>query len=116
MEYLLLIHGDPGVTPQSDAEHQALFGDFQKWHADLVDRGMFVTGNPLGRDSTTTVRVRVGKQFLTDGPFAETKEFLGGFVVIRAESLDVALDVAKACPGARYGSVEIHPVVEPVRV
>ena len=115
MEYLLLIYGDPGATPQTEAEHEALFSDFQTWQADLVGRGLFVTGNPLGRDSTTTVRVRDQRAFLTDGPFAETKEFLGGFVIVRAESLDVALEIAKACPGAKYGSVEIHPIVEPVR-
>lgn len=115
MEYLLLIYGDPGAGPQNDGEHEALFNDFQSWHADLVSRGLLVTGNPLGQDSTTTVRVRNGRQILTDGPFAETKEFLGGFIIVRADSLDVALEIAGACPGAKYGSVEIHPIVEPVR-
>lgn len=115
MEYLLLIYGDPGVTPQTAAEHEALFNDFQAWQADLVGRGLFVAGNPLGRDDMTTVRVRDGRQVLTDGPFAETKEFLGGFVMLRAASLDEALDAAKSCPGAKYGSVQVHPVVEPTR-
>lgn len=115
MEYLLLIYGDPGASPQSPEEHEALFGDFQAWQDDLVRRGVFVAGNPLGRESTATVRVRDGRPHLTDGPFAETKEFLGGFVIVRAQSLDAARDVAKACPGAKYGSVEIHAIVEPVR-
>lgn len=114
MQYLLLIYGDPAAAPQSDAEHETLFSEFVTWQADLVGRGVFVTGNPLGRDSTTTVRVRDGRQFLTDGPFAETKEYLGGFIIVEADSLDVALEAAKTCPGAKYGSVEIHPIVEPV--
>ena len=114
MQYLMLIYGDPSAAPQSDAEHGALFNDFVAWQERLVAQGTFVTGNPLGRESTTTVRVREGRALLTDGPFAETKEYLGGFIIVEADSLDVALEAAKTCPGAKYGSVEIHPIVEPV--
>lgn len=113
MQYMLLIYGDPSNAPQSEEEHEALFHDFAAWSGELHSRGVVVTGNPLApTTSATTVRVRDGRHAITDGPFAEVKEYLGGFLILKAESLDEALEVAKRCPGAKYGSVEIRPIVE----
>jgi hypothetical protein len=112
MQYMLLIYADPSVTPQSEAEHDALFEAFQAFTKDLRSSGAYVAGDPLAPPSSaTTVRVRDGKLAVTDGPFAETKEWLGGFLIIQASSLDDALEVATKCPGAKYGSVEIRPIV-----
>lgn len=112
MQYMLLINGDNSLEPTTEEEHDALFQDFQRFTSDLRSRGAFVMGNPLApATSATTVRVRDGKYAITDGPFAETKEYLGGFLIIEADSLDVALEAAKACPAAKYGSVEIRPIV-----
>ncbi len=113
MQYALLIYGDEAAGPKSEAEHAALFEEFQTYTADLRQRGAYVEGNPLAPPSSaTTVRVRNGNRAVTDGPFAETKEFLGGYYVIEAESLDHALEAAAMCPGAKYGSVEIRPVAD----
>jgi hypothetical protein len=112
MQYMLLINGDDSIQPRTEEEHETLFQDFQKFTSDLRSQGAFVMGNPFAPPtSATTVRVRDGKYAITDGPFAETKEYLGGFLIIEADSLDVALEAAKACPGAKYGSVEIRPIV-----
>jgi hypothetical protein len=112
MQYMLLIYADPSVPPQSEAEHGALFEAFQTFTKDLRSSGAYVAGDPLApTTSATTVRVRDGQLAVTDGPFAETKEWLGGFVIIEAGSLDAALEVATKCPGAKYGSVEIRPIV-----
>ncbi len=113
MQYMLLIYGDPSTPPRSEEESEALFQDFAAWSKDLRSRGVVVAGNPLApTSSATTVRVRDGKSLIMDGPFAETKEYLGGFCIIEAQSLDDMLEVAARCPGAKYGSVEIRPVVE----
>ncbi|HEY3675182.1 MAG TPA: YciI family protein [Candidatus Tumulicola sp.] len=112
MQYMLLIYADPSAAPRSEAEGHALYEAFQTFTKDLRSSGTFVVGDPLGpATSATTVRVRDGKLAITDGPFAETKEWLGGFLIIQASSLDEALEVAKKCPGAKYGSVEIRPIV-----
>lgn len=112
LQYMLLINGDESIQPQSEEEHETLFQNFQKFTSDLRSSGAFVMGNPFAPPtSATTVRVRDGKYAVTDGPFAETKEYLGGFLIIEADSLDIALETAKACPGLEYGSVEIRPIV-----
>jgi hypothetical protein len=75
--------------------------------------GALVDASPLVEPSSaTTVRVRDGKRMITDGPFAETKEWLAGYYVIECDSLDRALDLAADCPGASYGSIEIRPVMD----
>lgn len=112
MQYMLLIYADPSVPPRSQAEHDALFEAFQAYTKDLRSSGAFVVGDPLApTTSATTVRVRDGNLTVTDGPFAETKEYLGGFLIIEAGSLDDALEIATNCPGTKYGSVEIRPIV-----
>lgn len=113
MQYTLLIYADTTVAPRTEAEGDALFEAFVAYNADLQKRGLYVGGSPLAAPSSaTTVRIRDGNRMVTDGPFAETKEYLGGYFVIEAESLDQALEVAAMCPGAKYGSVEIRPVAD----
>jgi hypothetical protein len=112
MQYMLLIYADPSLPPRRQAEDDALFEAFQAFTGDLRSSGAYVAGDPLAPiTSATTVRVRDGKLAVTDGPFAETKEWLGGFLIIEANSLDDALEVATKCPGTKYGSVEIRPIV-----
>jgi hypothetical protein len=112
MQYMLLIYADPSVSPASPAEHEGLVEAFQAFTRDLRSSGAFLVGDPLAPPaSATTVRVRDGKLAVTDGPYAETKEWLGGFLIIEASSLDDALEAAGKCPGAKYGSVEIRPIV-----
>jgi hypothetical protein len=112
MQYMLLIYADPSNPPRSEAEHDALFEAYQAFTKDLRSSGAYVAGDPFAPPtSATTVRVRDGKLAVTDGPFAETKEWLGGFVIIEASSLDDALEIATKCPGTKYGSVEIRPIV-----
>lgn len=109
MKYMLLIyHTDP--LPDDAAT------DLQPWvdyGQALLDAGAMVAGDPLeGPHTATTVRVRDGHRTVTDGPFAETKEVLGGYYLIDTESLDDALDWAAKCPAATYGSMEVRPVME----
>lgn len=113
MQYALLVYGDTSLPPRTDDEGDALFNEFAAYTKDLQARGIMVGGEPLAPPSSaTTVRVRDGKLAVSDGPFAETKEYLGGIYVIEAASLDDALQIAAKCPGARFGSVEIRPVAQ----
>jgi len=80
---------------------------------DLRDTGRYVGGDQLASTSTaTTVRVRDGEALVTDGPFAETKETLGGYYLVECESLDEAIEIAGRIPSARYGSIEVRPVMQ----
>ena len=112
MQYLVLIYSEE--TPRADAE--AIAETMQAYNAYtnmLRDTGHYVSGEALQPTSTaTTVRIRDGRTMTTDGPFAETKETLGGFYLIEAKDLDEALQLGAACPGARYGSIEVRPIVD----
>ena len=116
MQYLLLIHTDEQrFASLSDEERNELFREYGALTAELRERGAYVGGNQLQPTSSgATVRVRDGEQIVTDGPFAETKEQLGGFFLIEAESTDEAIAWAAKVPAARYGSIEVRAVV-PVR-
>jgi hypothetical protein len=99
------------VVPES--ERQAIYGEFRQLREQLVSRGQFVTGSQLQSISTaTSVRVRDGKELVTDGPFAETHEQLGGYFLIEAENLDEATSIAARIPSARTGTIEVRPLVE----
>jgi hypothetical protein len=117
MQYLLLIyHSEQNWEKMSDAEHGKIFQDYMEFSRRIHSDDHYRGGNRLDVSSkATTVRVRDGKRVLTDGPFAETKEQLGGYYLIEARDLDEALAVAELIPGARYGSIEVRPVV-PVQV
>src|SRR4051794_15695069 len=109
MRYVLLICDDESVSPsndemEADPVHQA-------WRADLDERGARLYGARLRPvASATTVRARNGETLVTDGPFAETKDFVAGFVVVECSDLDEAIAIAAGHPYARWGSVEIRPV------
>ena len=114
MRYVCLIYDDEKAwTRMSKAESDAIMGEYFAFTKDIRQSGHYQAGEALQPVSTaTTVRVRDGKLSTTDGPFAETKEYLGGFYLINARDLNEAIQTAARIPSARYGSVEVRPVVE----
>jgi len=111
MKYVLLIYGDE--QDWTESERQACYKESTQFCHQLSAAGQFVSTSPLQSASTaTTVKVRDGKRLVTDGPFAETREQLGGFFMIEAKNLDEAIDIAGRIPSARKGTVEIRPAVE----
>jgi len=114
MKYLLLIYNDEqGWDAISEAERQQIYGEYESLIGELRSRGQFVTGSQLQPISTaTSVRVRDGKELVTDGPFAETHEQLGGYFLIEAENLDEATSIAARIPSAKDGTIEVRPLVE----
>jgi len=114
MKYMLLIyHDEPSWDAITEAERQQVYLEFRKLRAELTERGQFITGSQLETISTaTSVRVRDGKELVTDGPFAETHEQLGGYFLIEAANLDEATAIAARIPSARTGTVEVRPLVE----
>lgn len=114
MKYMLLIYNDPAEAPEVAPEDME--ADMGKWFAytdALAQAGALVGGEPLqGIETATTVRVRDGKRIVTDGPFAETREHLGGYYLIECADLDAALGWAERLPSAPYGSVEVRPLME----
>ena len=111
MEYLLLIYGDPREAPPESQSEEHM----QRWFTytqELETAGVMKGGNALQFPETaTTVRVRNDETLLTDGPFAETKEILGGYYLIDVPDLDAALAWAAKMPNITYGSVEVRPIV-----
>ena len=111
MKYILLIYADENAW--TEAERQQCYGESTQLAHTLKANGQLLATSPLQPVSTaTTVQVRDGKRLVTDGPFAETREQLGGFYMVDAKNLDEAIDIAGRIPGARKGTVEIRPVVE----
>ena len=114
MRYMLLIYGDEkafaGMAPDA---RNSVFEEYEKYSAWLVEKGWMRAGDPLAdTDQATTVRQADGKVLSTDGPFAETKEQLGGYYLIDARDLNDAIQVASRIPSARYGSIEVRPIME----
>ncbi len=116
MQYMLLIYDDESVwQSMPEEERNALFGEYFAYTDELRRAGAFVAGDALEpTSSATTVRVRDGKTLTTDGPFAETKEQLGGYYLVEADSLDEALEWARKIPSARLGSIEVRPTLQVV--
>ena len=111
MRYMLLIYGDEQAW--TDAERQACYVESTGIAHKLKENGQFIATAPLQPVATaTSVQIRDGKRIVTDGPFAETREQLGGYYLIDAKDLDEAIAIAATIPGARKGTVEIRPVVE----
>jgi hypothetical protein len=112
MKYLLLIYSsDEGWASQTPAQLQEVMGRYRVFTESVRASGQMVGGEKLEPASTaTTVRIRDGKTLTTDGPFAETKEQLGGFYLIEAKDLDEAIAIAARIPAAGYGCVEVRPV------
>jgi len=111
MKYMLLIYGDEKATAQvPEAGMGERLAAFQAYTRVLQEAGALVAGGRLAFSGTaSTVRVRSRKSQVLDGPYAETKEQLGGYYVIEARDLDAALDWASRCPGAAHGAVEVRP-------
>jgi hypothetical protein len=114
MEYLLLIYGnEKGWETMAKAELDAVYGEYTAFTESIRKSGNYKGGNPLQPTTTaTTVRVRGGKTLSTDGPFAETKEQLGGYYLVEAKDLDEAIGIAARIPSSRTGSVEVRPIME----
>ena len=113
MRYMLLIYFDETWNRLTLAERQEVYHGQMRLSEELRASGQYVGGHPLHPPSTaTSVRVRDGKRLLTDGPFVETREQLGGYMVIDVENLDAAIAVAARGPVARVGTVEVRPVRE----
>ena len=114
MEYLLLIYSDESIeSGLDDASRQQLYGDYMKFTEALREAGVMKGGSALKPISTaTTVQVREDRSLTTDGPFAETKEQLGGFYLVDCETLDEALAWAAKIPTAKHGLIEVRPILE----
>jgi hypothetical protein len=111
MKYMLLIYSDENAW--TDEERQHCFAESTELTHELNARGQYVTASPLMPvAAATSVRIREGKRLVTDGPFAETREQLGGYFMIEANDLDEAIAIAAKIPGARKGTVEVRPVLE----
>jgi hypothetical protein len=113
MQYMLLIYGDQNSWDAlSEEERGQIFHAYNSFTQELQGAGATVAGDALQPTQTaTTVRVRNDETLTTDGPFAETKEQLGGYYLVEANSLDEAIEWAAKIPGARHGSVEVRPVM-----
>ena len=114
MKYLCLIYDEEkNFAGMSKADMDALMGDYFAFTQEIQKSGQYLGGNDLqGTRMATTVRVRDGKVSTTDGPFAETKEQLGGYYLIEAKDLNEAIQVASRIPSARRGSIEVRPIQE----
>jgi hypothetical protein len=111
LRYMMLIYADENVW--TEPEREACYDESTQICHQLQSKGKFYGASPLQPVATaTSVRVRENKRVVTDGPFAETREQLGGFFMIEADNLDEAIEIAGRIPGARKGTVEIRPVVE----
>jgi hypothetical protein len=111
MRYMLLIYG-PEMAPAENAPMPEMepWNAYTQW---MIEAGIFKAGDPLAPSTAaTTVRVQDGRRLTTDGPFAETKEVLGGYYIVDCPDLDTALEAAARCPGAAYGSIEVRPILD----
>ena len=110
MQFALLIYESPeAFGSRKKEENDNYIGAWRAYHQALLDAGVYVAGDPLQVPETgTTVRIKEGKRHVQDGPYADTKEQLGGFTVLELPSLDAALEWAARCPAASYGAVEVR--------
>ena len=110
MKYMLLVYADENALSEVEREH--CYKESTQLIRDIDANGKFVSASPLHPTQTaTSVRVREGKHILTDGPFAETKEQLGGYFIVNAEDLDDAIQIAGRIPAARWGTIEVRPLI-----
>lgn len=112
MQYMLLVYmQELDAAPQDQADTGQVYQEFMAFTEGLKRRGQFVASHGFKASSTaTTVKVRDGKTITADGPFAQTREQLGGYFLVEAGDLDEAIGLAESIPGARFGAVEIRPV------
>ena len=114
MKYMCLIYTAPdsGEPHPGSPEFEQYMADYFAYTDEIRNNGLMVAGDALQSiDTATTVRVRNSKKETTDGPFAETKEILGGYYILDCKDLDEAIEYAAKIPGAKHGSIEIRPVV-----
>jgi hypothetical protein len=113
MKYLLLIYSNESQwASMSEAEAGQVFGEYMEYTNQIHRSGNYISGEALQPTATaTTVRVKDGKTLSTDGPFAETREQLGGFYLVEAKDLDEAISLAARIPGSRHGSIEVRPIM-----
>jgi hypothetical protein len=117
MRYVILIYdtetANPSPEPPPADVSAQVMAEYNEYTEMLRSRGVYLGGEALQPVTTaTTVRVKDGNTITTDGPFAETKEALGGFYLVEAKDLDEALDLGAKCPGAKYGSIEVRPIFD----
>ena len=114
MQYLLLIYGnDMGDADMGSAEMKQILEDYASFNDEINTNGQHLGSNALQSVATaTTVRVRDGDTLVTDGPFAETKEILGGYYLVECADLDEAIAIAAKIPGAKHGSIEVRPILK----
>jgi len=114
MKYMLLIYTPPvDENTGSEAEQEAAMGEWFEFTQRIVESGEMVAGDPLhGIETASTVMVRDGETTVTDGPFAETKEVLGGYYIVDVDSLERAQELGAQLPSARYGHTEVRPLME----
>jgi hypothetical protein len=111
MRYMLLIYSDENAL--GEAERQQCYEDSSKLAHELAERGQYLAASPLHPTSmAASVRVRNERRLVTDGPFAETREQLGGYFLVEAQDLDEAIGIAERIPMARKGTVEVRPMIE----
>ncbi len=114
MKYLLLIYGNEKIWGKmTEAEHTKMMGEFMQFSQAIGASGHYKAGSQLQPTATAkSVQVRDGKRLVTDGPFAETREQLGGYYLIEAKDLDEAIEIAARIPSSRLGTIEVRPLVE----
>ena len=111
MQYMLLVYIDEQAMNQEEQEQ--CYAESTQFAHELKSNGQFLACSPLQPVSmATSVKVRDGKRLVTDGPFAETREQLGGYFLVEARDLDAAINIAARIPGARVGTVEVRPIIE----
>ena len=114
MKYMLLIHDEEKAWAKlSESESQQVMADYRQFTQQIQASGHYLAGAQLHpTTAATSVRLRDGKRLVTDGPFAETREQLGGYYLVEAKDLDEAIGIAARIPSARFGTIEVRPVVE----
>ncbi len=113
MQYMLLIYQNEAAMQQArERDINEMMGAYGAYTKAMIDAGVFVKGDRLDRSANgTTVRAEGGKTKVLNGPYAETKEQLGGYYIIEAKDLDAALSWAARCPGTQYGVMEVRPIL-----
>jgi len=113
MQYLLLIYGNEAHwETMTESEHDKVLQEYMDYSKSIAQSGHMRGGNELNMVSTAkTIRVRDKKELITDGPFAETKEQLGGYYLVEAKDINEALKLAARIPSARWGSIEVRPII-----
>jgi hypothetical protein len=112
VKYMLLIIGNQDADPASAEDDQGLMEAFMAYHKAVLDAGVMVDSNVLDSfETATSVQVdKSGERVITDGPFAETREYLGGYYILDLPDLDTAIDWAARCPGGKPGRIEVRPI------